>query len=594
MIVILSGTILVQCAKQGTPAGGPKDEDPPELIAAVPPERSVNFAATKITLTFNEFIQLKNPGKEIFISPPMKVKPEYKVQGKKLLIDFQEELQKNSTYTINFGNAIVDYSESNAMVNFEYVFSTGSHLDSLFIAGQVLNAFNHEPEKEIMVMVYRDDNDTIPLDSLPLKVPPKNASKSTKDGHFSVNNLAPGEYKLFALEDVNNNFIFDMPNERIAFLDSMVTLTAPDTASLEMDTVNMPADTAVIMPDSNSIAADTAVMLPDTNTIAGQVHPSFSVIPEKSYTLYLFQEIDSTQRITGKKLSGSNLLQYTFKRPVDSIAISPVDFTPGQSNWYICEYGKLRDTVNFWLRPGLPDTIRVCVSYGDTIADTSRFILTRPDFDKTLKRKGTLATTMDITPNTMAGNLDMNKEFTLNFKVPVMEYDTARIILNAPGDTLIPSILFTDTIMRQAVVNYPWKQDETYQVIVYDSAFKDLTGAYNDSTSLRLKIRKLESYGILVMVITAPVQGEHYIIQLLTDKQFFIQERIITSNSPVRFEYLLPGTYKMKVIYDANGNGQWDAGNYRAGIMPEKVDYYNLPITIRANWDQQEEWQLKE
>jgi hypothetical protein len=565
-LVLISGILLVRCAKQGTPAGGPKDETPPEMVSAIPPDRTIFFNAKKVIISFNEFIQLKDAAKEIFISPPMKVKPLYKVQGKKVLVEFQEELKENSTYTINFGNAITDYTEGNPLVNFEYVFSTGSHIDSLSIQGRVLNAMDLKPEKEILVMVYLDNNDTISLDSLPLMVPPKSASKSTKDGNFRINNLPEGKFKLFALEDLNNNFIFDMPNERIAFLDSLVTIT--------------PAEPEAFPADST-----------DTT----QVETSgFQIISEASYTLYLFAETDPVQRLLSKKLITPNLLQYIYKRPVDSVMIEPVEFQPAEEDWYILEFGKLRDTLNIWLKAGLQDTIRVCVSPADTLADTSKFILSsKAGPEKPGRKKETSAKTLNFSPNTKAGHLDFFRDFTLTFAAPVLKADTTRLSIFAPNDTLVPQFEFTDTIRRHGKVNYKWIQDETYLVNFDDSAFMDIGGNYSDSTTLRVKVRMAEDYGILILDVNMTDNKGQTIIQLMTDKDVLLEEKIILASEKIRFGYLLPGNYKLKAIHDLNMNGKWDPGNYREKLLPEMVEYFTLPLSIRANWDQQEEWQLE-
>jgi uncharacterized protein (DUF2141 family) len=562
IIILVSGLSMVRCAKQGTPAGGPKDETPPEVVSAEPPQRTLYFNAKKITVDFNEFISLKDPSKEIFISPPMKTKPEFKAQGKKLVIEFQEELKENSTYTINFGNAVVDFTEGNPLVNFEYVFSTGEHIDSLSLPGKVLDAFSLEPVPEVLVMVYQDNNDTITLDSLPLMVQPKNASRTTKTGDFRINNLAPGQYMIFALEDLNNNYIFDLPNERIAFLDSMVILVPPEP-------VVFPADSA------DTVNVET---------------PEMAIIEEKSYDLYLFQQADTTQKLISKKLIGNILLQYAFKRPVDSIDIIPIGFVPPEPNWYIPEYSKQKDTLNLWLKTGLPDTIRVCISMPDSICDTARFVMDRKQGEKAGKKKDAAKQGLVITSNSRAGAFDLNKQLTLAFSVPVTGFDSSLLTLAGPVDTITPLFTFTDSLQRNGIIMHKWVPGDLYSIAIDDSAFRDISGNYNDSTFFRFKVRTIEDYGVLIMHIFLPDQSSPYIIQLLTEKGNPVDERIITSSGFTKFEYLMAGNYKLKAICDSNRNGKWDPGNYHDKQLPEKVEFYSQPLVIRANWDMQEEW----
>lgn len=565
VLFLIPGIFLIRCARPGSPTGGPEDITPPEVRSAVPPDRSVSFDAKKITISFNEFIQLKDPAKEIFISPPMRTRPEFKTQGKNITVEFKEELKANSTYTINFGNSIIDYSANNPLINFEYVFSTGDHIDSLSISGKVINAFNDQPEVDIIAMVYTDENDTIPLDSLPLKIPPRSASKTTKDGSFRINNLAQGQYKLVALQDLNNNYIFDLPNERFAFLDSLITIAPPETT---IDAVD-------------STYNDTIVS------------PAFQIVPGESFTLYLFEEMDSTQRLLSKKLVGSSLLQYIFRMPVDSVEISLVNFQPDRPDWYIPEFNKTKDTLNFWLRSGLPDTIRVRVSAGDSLVDTTRFFPGRTTPDRTGKRREAAKEGLKVNSSAFAGSFDLNKKFILFFASPIQYFDPGKLTLYTPADTLVPVFSFTDSLQRKGELSYHWLEKEAYKILIEDSAFCDLSGLCNDSITFVFKVRALEDYGILLMDITLHEKSGQYIIQLLDEKENVIQEKTLTSSGLYRFEYLKPGNYKLKAIFDSNSNGKWDTGKYKKNLLPERVEYDTLPLSIRANWDLQEEWKLQ-
>lgn len=564
-LFLVPGILFIRCARPGSPTGGPKDISPPEVKNTVPANRSISFNTKKITIAFEEFIQLKDPSKEIFISPPMRTRPEFKVSGKNLIVELKEKLLPNATYTINFGNAIADYSEGNILVNYEYVFSTGDHLDSLSIKGKVINAFDDQPVADVIAMVYTDNNDTIPLDSLPLKVPPGSASKTTKDGSFSINNLSPGQYKLVALQDVNNNYLFDLPNERFAFLDSLITLSPPEPALETHDSTG-----------SDSI-----------------ISTSLEMVQEASYTLRLFEEQNYVQKLLGKKLFSNHLLEYFFRNPVDSFNISLVNFQPSLPDWYIPEINNTRDTLSFWLRPGLPDTIRVRFSAGDSLVDTSLFNQRLVSGEKAGKRKAAAEERLKFTSSISAGYLDLNKQFNLYFPSPIQYYDPDKLLLYTPTDTLIPAFSFTDSIQRKAVVNHKWLEKESYKLLVIDSAFRDLNGLYNDSAFIAFKVKTLEDYGVLLLDIVLPDEPGQFIIQLLDDKENIIREKITATSGLLRYEYLNPGNYKLKAIFDVNFNGKWDTGNYKKNELPEMIEYYSLPLSIRANWDLEEEWLLE-
>jgi uncharacterized protein (DUF2141 family) len=553
------------CARPGSPTGGPEDVTPPSVKSCVPPNHTVFFNEKKITISFDEFIQLKDPAKEIFISPPMRIRPEIKTNGKNITVELQEELRQNSTYTINFGNSVIDYTAGNVLANYEYVFSTGDHIDSLSISGKVVNAFNGQPEADIVAMVYADDNDTIQFDSLPLRVPPACASKTAKDGSFRINNLSEGKYKLVALQDLNNNYFFDLPNERFAFIDSLISPSYSVPASVSADTS-----------ESDSIAI-----------------PLFSIPEQNSYMLRIFEETNPVQRLVGKKLFGTNLLQYIFRLPVDYYEISLLNFQPARPDWYIPEFNKTNDTLNFWLRPGLPDTIRVRICAGDSLADTSRFYPGRALLEKPAKRKDAGKNNLKISSNISAGALDLNKSLNLVFPDPVTLINAGKLTLFAPADTIVPVFTFADSIRRKGEISYKWQQKELYKLLIADSAFYDLKGSYNDTTYISFKVRSVEDYGNLLMEIKLPSGPGQYIVQLMDEKENIWQQKIMKKPGVCRFEYLKPGNYKVKLIFDANSNGKWDTGNYRKNLLPELVKYYALPLNIRANWDLQEEWNLQ-
>ncbi|NJK86151.1 MAG: hypothetical protein HC906_09450 [Bacteroidales bacterium] len=212
--------IAFSCARIGSPTGGPKDVDPPRILMSEPENYSTGFKGKELEITFDEYIQIKGIDKELFISPPLSEKPVTKIRNKTLVVDLNNELIENTTYTLNFGKAIADNNEGNALTNYEFVFSTGDYLDSLSITGKVMNAFNLTPPKEgTFVMLYENLNDTAPLTQIPLYI-----SKTDKSGNFRMNNIKTGNYKIYSLTDENSNMFFDQQKETFAFIDSVIVL----------------------------------------------------------------------------------------------------------------------------------------------------------------------------------------------------------------------------------------------------------------------------------------------------------------------------------------------------------------------------------
>ena len=564
LILILTGIALAQCAHPVMPTGGPKDITPPQFIGSVPPNYSTNFMSKKIEIEFDEFLQLKDPAKEIFTSPPMVNKPEITVRGKKVIVELQEDLRKNSTYVINFGASIVDLTEGNPQKGFVYVFSTGSTIDSLIIAGKVLNAFDLTPVENVLLSVYNaQQEDTIPLDSMPLKIPPLSATRTFSDGSFYLTNLPGGRFFVFALEDLNNNFYYDLPGEKIGFLDSLVL---PEYVKMVTDTVE---------------EGDTT-----------EISPSISSLPKNPVILYLFEELDSTQRLLSSSFENNGSLLFVFHLPVKNIEITPLNFPP-TANWKIDEYNSDRDTLTIWPREADRDTFELRVKVDGAINDTVRLVRRSPGVPGGLfRRKSVSKQALKAKFNLAAGILGPGKDLQMTFVEPVKTYDFSGIMLFQDKDTLHPQIYFTDSLMRIITIHQEWQENKTYHLFIPDSVFTGLSGAENDSVSINIRTRPLSDYGTLIMNYVLPEGSPQCIIELLNDKESVVQKDNIKTNDKITYPYLKPGVYKIKLVFDRNGNGKWDTGNFRDMLLPELVMYYEKDITIRANWEVQDEWQI--
>ncbi len=210
--------MFTKCAQQTQITGGEKDTTPPmvdTLKMEEPRNGSVNFSSPNIVIHFNELIALKNPDKQIIITPFLEKTPEIYTKGKKLMINFQEPLQNNTTYIINFGDAIVDNTEGNVFSNYKYVFSTGSFIDSLEYKAFVFNAFTKKPEKDILVLLYQDESDSVVQ-----KKKPTYFGKTNAQGLCNIQNIAEGNFKVVALEDKNGDYKFQIKEEKIGFINN--------------------------------------------------------------------------------------------------------------------------------------------------------------------------------------------------------------------------------------------------------------------------------------------------------------------------------------------------------------------------------------
>jgi hypothetical protein len=562
-LLILVCIFTLRCANPVTPTGGPKDVTPPVILNYEPEQNSKNFTGDRIKITFNEFIQLKDITSQVIISPPLSKLPEFKLRGKSLIISLQEPLKENSTYNFFLGNAIVDLTENNPLENFQYVISSGNVIDSLSVSGSIFNAFDVSPVKGVAVMLYTEENDTIPLDSLPYLVKPYYITKTDASGNFVLNNLSDRPFKLFALNDQNSNLIYDQPGEKIAFIDSLIR----------------PAYIRKSVPDSisaDSLTSETADLLLSIN---------------KGIRLPLFEETDSTQRLIKAYLANKNLVTFSFKRPVVNPVIVPLNI-PDTSNFGLKEINASSDTVNYWIRDISQDTIKFLVSDNGLVLDTASVAMTKKI--KTRKQDKTEADTnkLMIKSELKGTHSELYEPFVLTFDVPVVSYNTSKVrLFEQDSIQLNPEFSFINKVQRRFGVNYKWQPERTYKIVVYDSAFFDMLNRTNDTLAFTFTPKTLEDYGNLFINLQVSDIGKQLIVQLLLGEKV-IKERLISNSNRISILHLAPGDYSLKAIFDSNNNGKWDTGDYYYKLQPEKVEFFKSGITVRANWDVEEDWEL--
>lgn len=552
------------CAHPVSPSGGPKDTNPPEFVKSDPPMYTKNFNSTKVRIYFNEFIQLKEINNQVIISPPLVKKPEFRLKGKSVVIEFDEELKENTTYNIFFGEAIVDLTESNPISNFQYIFSTGDVLDSLSITGRVFDAFDLTTLKDNNVMLYLDNNDTVPFDSLPLLARPYYLTKTNEQGEFKLNNLPNMSFKIFALFDQNSNMIFDLPNEKIAFLDSLI----------------FPQYIQSIKPDTGLI---------DTLTVDTTLNLQQEIV---DLEMFLFEETDSVQRFLKASLAKENQLNLVFKRRTNNLEVNPLDIPDGK-DWSIVETNKTNDTLIYWLQNIDQDSIILEIADNNEILDTVKVALKKRIRGKKQKEDVEKKIPLSIKSNADGKVLKLNEDLKLTFSYPVKSYDFSKITFYK-SDSIPIDVKFgfiDPGLNRKLTIEHKWEPETSYNMIIPDSSFIDLHGQSHDTIFIYFKTKAIEDYGNLIVDFQLSQQGLNHIVQLFSADKM-IKEIHISDNELITYEYMDPGKYTLKVIYDENNNRKWDPGDYFYKLQPEKVDFFPNEITIRANWDVEEIWEL--
>ena len=576
-ILLLTAIFLAgyRCANPVMPLGGEKDFNPPQVIHSTPESGAVNFKGRNVTITFDEFVKLDKINQQSLISPAPPTRPEFRIKGKSIQVRFNEDLFDETTYTLFFGNAIVDLTENNPLEGFNFVFSTGPVLDSMSLAGTVEQAFNRKPAEGVFVMLYRMQPDTMPLDSLPFKVKPYYVARSDKQGRFRFSNLRNEPYHLFAIEDKNNNLLYDKGSEGIAFADSIVF---PVFKGLPV------ADTAA---DTVSSAAG---RLKQKRIVDSLYYAS---MPLKQ--LRMFSEVDSTQKLLRADVPRTGLLRFAFRYPARNISIKPLDSLP--QDFGLIETASAKgDTLIWYFRDGKADSLRLVVWQGDKPTDSLQLSL-KPR-QQTTRRSGQTnkANELQITTNTFGQRLDPGSAFRLRFSEPVVNYnmrDTNVFIRN--NDTLFNILEFrkldTTGLTYELVSPVP-ATDENIRIVIPDSIFFGLNSTVNSKTSFAFKIPPPSEFGNIKITIDE-LHLSPIILQLVDPKDEPIREMIIKSPGSYNFEMLRQGKYRLKAIHDANLNLRWDTGDVVKRKQPEWVAYFEKELDVRPNWDIEEDWKIK-
>ena len=544
--------ILASCAKVVAPTGGPKDITPPILVRSTPALKSTNFKGKEVIITFNKFIQpLKDANTQVTISPPPEKQPEMKLKGKSIVIKFAETLKPNSTYNIFFGDAILDLNEGNIKKNFYFTFSTGNILDTLELRGRVNNAETGLPEKDIVIALYTEMQD-----SLPMKERPYYIGKSNLSGDFTIKYLANKSYKIFALKDANSNLKYDLPTEAIAF-------------------------------ESKPVIPEAA--LPDSTDSIKRINTGIY------HQLALFQEMDSIQRIEKKSLTDRKKITLQFRYSVKKLDLKPLNFKA--ENWNFNEWNNRRDTLNCWFTKALPDTIQLSVKADNMKLDTLQFIsksgkqLTAKKQQKKEPVKGKL----EIRPISVQGGIQpFNQPLIFESTTPVIETKITDLRLINGKDTTRVNAVWADTLShRRFIINRKWKLKTSYSLLIPSGKLTDIFGAVNDSVNIQFSTWEERDYGSIALDAKISTTTGQWIFQLLSEQNALIREIITNKSGKVTFSLLAPGKYLVKMIYDRNGNGVWDTGNYIKHIQPEKVIRMNKVLEVRAFWDLVEPIELK-
>lgn len=585
LLAAVSVVFAISCARQGNPSGGPKDLLPPKMVQSVPVNGATGFAGKTITITFDEFIVLDKIQEKFMISPPTVKKPQVVLKGKNVVITIDEKLRDSTTYTLYFQDAIKDLNESNILDNFQFVFSTGTYIDSLSFSGAVYDAFTLEIPENVMVMMHSNL-----ADSAPFTVIPDYISKVGRTGIFTLSNLRPGIYRLYALEDVNINRKFEQGDESFAFLDSMVTIS----------------------PEKHYVPAIPVSEEPGHDTLGVHVHDSIEVHDHDSLELkkdtviiipeqILYTSKSPTERyyLAGTARRQSGLLEFYFSMPLDTFKFEFSAEGAGPES-YLTEVTRNRDTFRIWIRdslvyanPRIDAIIRFPATNkeGKTayITDTVPMRFTEPT-----GRRAVPVRLPGLLANVSGTGIPPGRDIRITSSVPIAKADLSRILIRETTDSLKKPLAFTprfDSLEPRIIqVSQTLPEGKDYILTLFPGLITTVFGTSNDTVTYRFYVRPVASYGTLVAKLTG-YEGR-VIIQILDANETVVMEQLAESPGKVNFRFIDNGTYRLKVIYDSDGNGIWTTGDYRQKKAPEAVSFFNELVEIKSNWDMIIDWDI--
>ena len=574
--------VIYSCANMGMPRGGPKDKTPPFIVKSIPEANQTNFNENKVRLTFNEFVVQEELSGKFIVSPPTAKKPIFKTKGKSFIVDLNEKLQPNTTYSLDFKDGIVDNNEKNKMKDLRLAFSTGPNLDTLRIVGFVRDAFNLEPAKNCFILLYKGTSDTLVHKSRPDFV-----GKTNFQGFFAITNLPSANFMIYALSDIDNNLKYTAGIDSIAFLNKRITPSAE--FQPQRDTVITGADTLVVLGKTR--------FYPDPL--------NFSLFFEKGFDLIL----DKYERLSRKAID------LTFiGSTADTFNIELLNVHP-KGPWNLIEKSRNSDTLKIWITDSLVykrDTLALKLSYLQkdslgaffTKKDTVKLYLADDQINKSDKNKHKERRKIVTEPKSViiASNLgsvlDPYRDIRLESPEPILSFDTSKVELFVKEDTtyikIAPKIKPDSTNNRRFLVSYPWNFGTSYRLSIDSTALHTIYGLYGKAYKVDFKTQEEEHYGKIIYSLKN-VKGPTIIQILEADKNEKLVKSIrIDKDQQFTIPFLEPRKYMMKAIFDRNNNGIWDSGNLAEKTEPEEVCYYLSVLKVRSNWDNQDTWILPE
>lgn len=589
--------LCIGCASMGSPDGGRYDETPPVFLGSSPKRNATGVRTKSVSLEFDEIVKIENAAEKVVISPPMAEQPDIQINNRKIQIKLNDTLRSNTTYSIDFADAIVDNNEGNPLGDFCFNFSTGERLDTMELSGYVLNAADLEPVKGILVGIHSNLED-----SAFTKLPLERIAHTDSEGHFVIRGVAPGKYRVYALQDMDQDYRFSQKSERIAWLDSLVVPSCEqryrdDTIRNEMGEV-----------DSVRLVRYTRFMPDDI-------------------ILRAFKENPVQQYLSGSSRKSLEKFLIKFAIPLDTLpTLKGLNFD--ETGAFFIERSAGNDSIIYWMHDTLlyyQDTLKFTLSYPvldsvgmDTVmTDTLRLVPQKTharilaeearkaeeeekEREKELRRMERagdslgIAKLFEVKPVYLkmsidaSGTMDVDHIVTIEFNEPVWPFEADSVIhVSHLVDSLyepVPMVLEQDSCnVRLFRLYAEWRPEESYRISVDSAAITNIFGLTNNKMEQELKINALDQYSTFTVNVRNPKPG--YTVEIFTGADKALRSGRLEEDGSVTFYFLKPGKYFVRLYDDLNLNGRWDTGDYASKTVPEPVYYLNKEFDLKQNWD---------
>ena len=605
-LLLFTLALVAACARMGNPDGGWYDETPPRVVGASPTEKATGVKTRKLHIRFNEFIKIENATENVVVSPPQLESPDIKAGGKSIDIELKDSLKANTTYTVDFSDAITDNNEGNPLGNYTYSFSTGEHIDTMEVSGWVLAAENLEPVKGILVGLYANLADSAFRTQPMLRV-----AKTDGRGHFVIRGIAPGKYRVYALQDVDGDYHLTQKGEEMAFnREIIVPSSKPDVRqdtlwrdSLRIDSISRVSYTH-FLPDNITLRAFTHVQTDRFFTKAERTLPEcFSLV----FT------------------AGSNELPQ----------LRGLNFNNAERAFIVMPTDK-KDTITYWIKDSAlinQDTLRMQMQYWSTdttgqlrMKQDTIEVLAKTPYAKRLKEKQKKAEEWKkaqdkaqkkgepfetiMRPEALKVEVKVNNSIApdenvrIELPTPLLSLDSTKVHLYSKRDTLWYEARYRLRVREGADSLAPvgtnllhkrwlelqaeWKPGVEYSFELDSLALTDIYGTTSGKIKQGFKVREDKEFATLAVSLTA-LTDSNVVVQLLNEQDAVVKQARALAGT-ANFYYLQPATYYLRLFVDRNGNGRWDTGDFYRGEEPETVYYFPEEIECKANWDATRTW----